>query len=134
MMTLLKHEEQFSHKPQRQLHLSPSRPPQQLCLEQISPKWASRLCNENIPTFMSLTSLQWRFELQRSSKCVVGEAYGYSSGYTETCVECDRIGCKFLYYFTLNWRRKLEQNKQEFVKHWNEVHIHTNARCGSFQG
>ena len=110
---------------QEQLCLSTSQlphPPQQLTLKEISPKWASRLNNENIPTFMSLTWLQWRFELQRSSKCVVGEAYGYSSEYTENCVECDRIGCKFLYYFTLNWRSKLILNKQQFVRHWNEVH------------
>ena len=73
--------------------------PQQLTFEDISPKWASR---ENIPTFMSLTWLQWRFELQRSSKCGGGEAYSYSSEYTENSDECDRIGCKFLYYFTLN--------------------------------
>src|SRR5919107_1970170 len=106
-------------KPQGQLHLSSS-PLLRLTLEDISPEWASRLKKENIPTFMSLTWLQWRFELQRASKCVVGEAYGYSSEYTENCDECDRIGCKFLYYFTLNWRRKLEQNKHEFVRHWNE--------------
>ena len=110
---------------QEQLCLSTSQLPhlrQQLTLEDISPKWASRLNSENIPTFMSLTWLQWRFELQRSSKCVVGEAYGYSSEYTENCDECDRIGCKFLYYFTLNWRSKLILNKQQFVRHWNEVH------------
>jgi hypothetical protein len=103
--------------------LSPlSSPIPELTLEDISPKWAMRLKTKNIPTFMSLTWLQWRFELQRSSKCVVGEAYGYSSEYTENCDECDRIGCKFLYYFMFNLRGKLEQNKQEFVKHWNEAH------------
>ena len=117
----------LTRKSQERQHLSPPprpEPPslQQLTLEDISPKWASRLKKENIPTFMSTTWLLWRFELQKTSKCVVGEAYGYSSHYTENCDECDRIGCKFLYYFTLNWRRKLELNKQEFVKHWNEEH------------
>ena len=107
-------------KPQEQLHILP--PPQELSLENISPKWALRLKRENIPTFMSPTWLQWRYELQKSSKCVVGEAYGYSSQYTENCDKCDRIGCKFLYYFTFNWRKRLELNKQEFVKHWNEEH------------
>jgi hypothetical protein len=83
-------------RPQGHSSLSPlSSPIPELTLEDTSPKWASRLNNENIPTFMSLTWLQWRFELQRSSKCVVGEAYGYSSEYTENCDECDRIGCKF---------------------------------------
>ena len=118
-------DEQSRQKSRSQGHssLSPlSSPIPELTLEDISPKWAMRLKTKNIPTFMSLTWLQWRFELQRSSKCVVGEAYGYSSEYTENCDECDRIGCKFLYYFTLNWRRKLVLNKQDFVKHWNEEH------------
>jgi hypothetical protein len=126
---LMLHEQsRLTQKPQERQHLSPPPPQpeppslQQLTLEDISPKWASRLKKENIPTFMSTTWLLWRFELQKTSKCVVGEAYGYSSHYTENCDECDRIGCKFLYYFTLNWRRKLELNKQEFVKHWNEEH------------
>ena len=124
---LMLHEQsRLTQKLQEQQHLSPPQPEppslQQLTLEDISPKWASRLKKENIPTFMSTTWLLWRFELQKTSKCVVGEAYGYSSHYTENCDECDRIGCKFLYYFTLNWRRKLELNKQEFVKHWNEEH------------
>ena len=125
---LMLHEQsRLTRKPQERQHLSPPPQPeppslQQLTLEDISPKWASRLKKENIPTFMSTTWSLWRFELQKTSKCVVGEAYGYSSHYTENCDECDRIGCKFLYYFTLNWRRKLELNKQEFVKHWNEEH------------
>jgi hypothetical protein len=102
-------------------HLS-SPPTQELTLEEISPKWAMRLKGENMPTFMSLTWLRWRYELQKSSKCVVGEAYGYSSHYTEDCDECNRIGYKFLYYFMSNRRKRLELNKQEFVKHWNEEH------------
>jgi hypothetical protein len=51
---------------------------QKLVLENISPIWASRLKKENFPTFMSWTWMKWRFELQNASKCVVGEAYGYS--------------------------------------------------------
>lgn len=72
---------------------------QELKLEDISPRWAMRLKSENMPIFMSLTWLRWRYELQKTSRCVVGEAYGYSSDYTEDCDECNRIGCKFLYYF-----------------------------------
>ena len=101
------------------------RPPEQrqkLELEDISPIWASRLKKENLPTFMSPNWWKWHYELQKASKCVVGEAYGYSSQYTDDCGKCDRIGCKFLYYFTLNLRGRLESNKQDFVKHWNEEH------------
>jgi hypothetical protein len=109
-------------KLQEHSHISTPSLPQELTLEDISPEWAMRLKNENMPTFMSLTWLQWRYQLQKASTCVVGEAYGYSSEYTENCDECDRIGCKFLYYFMFNRRRKLEQNKQDFVKHWSKVH------------
>ena len=95
---------------------------QQLMLEDISPIWASRLKKENLPTFMSLTWMKWYSELREASKCIVGEAYSYSSQYTYDCDKCNTIGYKFLYYFTLNWWRKLESNKQDFVKHWNEEH------------
>jgi hypothetical protein len=95
----------------------------QLTLEDISPIWTSRLKKENLPIFMSPRWLQWCSELRKTSKCVVGEAYGYSSRYVYGCDDCNKIGCKFLYYFTLNWRRKLESNKQNFVRHWNEKHI-----------
>jgi|SRR5215216_858594 hypothetical protein len=103
----------------------PLRPPekqQQLMLEDISPIWASRLKKENLPTFMSSNWRKWHYELQKASKCVVGEAYGYSSQYTADCNKCKRICIQFLYYFTLNLREKLESNKQDFVKHWNEEH------------
>jgi hypothetical protein len=118
-------DEQYCQKSKLQEHstISPfSSPTQELTLEDISPKWAMRLKNENMPTFMSSTWFRWRYELQKASKCVVGEAYNYSSYYTENCDGCNMIGGKFLWYFTLNWRRKLEQNKQGFVRHWNEVH------------
>jgi len=117
-------EKQFHQKRKPQGRLDSSLPlPKQLTLEDISPIWASRLKKENLPTFMSPRWLQWRSELQKTSKCVIGEAYGYSSQYAYDCDDCDKIGCKFLYYFTLNWRGKLESNKQDFVRHWNEKHI-----------
>jgi hypothetical protein len=108
-------EEQLNHRKQKPQE-------QQLVLEDISPIWASRLKKENIPTCMSLTWWKLRSELRNASKCVVGEAYGYSSRYTHDCSKCNRIGYKFLYYFMLNWRGKLESNKRDFVKHWNEKH------------
>jgi hypothetical protein len=125
MKSALKFNEQSCQKQKPQEQLLPLASPtslQQLTLEDISPLWASRLRKENLPTFMSRTWLRWRFELQKTSKCVVGEAYGNSSKYTDDCHECDRIGCRFLNYFTLNWRRKLELNKRDFVTHWKEEH------------
>src|ERR671919_1592150 len=102
--------------------------PEQLTLEHISPVWASRLKKENLPTFISSTWLQWCSELRKTSKCVIGEAYGYSSRYVYGCNDCNKIGCKFLYYFTLNWHGKLESNKLDFVRHWNEKHTHQVCR------
>ena len=93
-----------------------------LMLEDISPIWASRLKKENLPTFMSSNWWKWHYELKKASECVVGEAYGYSSQYAPDCNECKRIFVKFLYYFTLNLRGRLESNKQDFVKHWNGEH------------
>jgi hypothetical protein len=116
-------EKQFHQKPKSQQRLHSSLPlSEQLTLEDISPIWASRLKKENLPIFMSSRWLQWRSELRKTSKCVVGEAYGYSSRYTYGCDDCDKIGCKFLYYFMLNWFGKLESNKKDFVRHWNEKH------------
>jgi hypothetical protein len=109
---------------------SPLRPPEQqqkLMLEDISPIWASRLKKENLPTFMSSDWFKWHSELQNASKCVVGEAYGYSSRYTADCNECNTICVKFLYYFTLGMKENLESNKQDFVKHWNEEHNKGNS-------
>jgi hypothetical protein len=95
---------------------------QQLMLEDISPIWASRLKKENLRTCMSPNWWKWHYELQNASKCVVGEAYGYSSQYMADCNECRRISLRFLYYFTLSMQENLESNKQDFVKHWNEEH------------
>jgi hypothetical protein len=100
----------------------------QLTLEDISPIWASRLKKENLPTFMSSTWFKWCSELRKTSKCIVGEAYGYSSRYVYGCDDCSKIGCTFLYYFTLNWHGKLESNKQDFVRHWNKEYAQQGYR------
>jgi hypothetical protein len=124
-MIALTVEKQFHQKtrPHEQLY-SPLTSPEQLTLENISPVWASRLKKENLPIFISSTWLRWCSELRKTSKCVVGEAYGYSSRYVYGCHDCNKIGCKFPYYFMLNLHGKLESNKQDFVRHWNEKHVH----------
>jgi hypothetical protein len=93
-----------------------------LGIEDISPIWNSRLKGK-WPTLFSKTWFKWYFELKRTSKCVVGEAHGYSSSYIYSCKECDDIGWKFMFYYTINSRKKLELNKNRFVKHWNEAHL-----------
>ncbi|PWU79935.1 MAG: hypothetical protein DLM72_14805 [Candidatus Nitrosopolaris wilkensis] len=93
----------------------------ELTLSDISPKWAKRL-GEQLPVPMSITWLRWYFELKRASRCVVGEAYGYSSSFVFDCRECDEIGWRFMLYFTVHSFSRLEENKQRFVKHWNNEH------------
>jgi hypothetical protein len=38
------------------------------------------------------------------------------------CKKCSRIGWKFMFYFMLHSYSKIEENKNEFVKHWSEKH------------
>ena len=97
---------------------------QPLSLNDISPTWALRLKDKRSPLFLiSLTRLQWLFEIINPKKCVVAEAYGFSSAYTNNCAECARVGNKFSLYFALHLPKKLKENQQRLVKHWNEKHL-----------
>ena len=74
---------------------------QGLTFSDISPKWAKRLGEQQqLPVPLSLTWLRWYFELKRASRCVVGEANGYSSSFVYDCKERDEIGWRFMLYFT----------------------------------
>jgi hypothetical protein len=93
-------------------------------LKHISPVWDSRI-SQKWPRLFSKMWFKYYFELKRTSKCVVGEAYGFSSSYIHRCKECDDIGWKFMIYFTISSRKKLDHNRERFVKHWNETHLPT---------
>jgi len=54
---------------------------QLLTLHTISPLWAKRLEKSKLLPLLSLERLQLYLELRDASKCVVGEAYGFSSSY-----------------------------------------------------
>ncbi len=92
-----------------------------LGLNDISPLWDSRL-KEKLPAPFSRLWFKRYLELKRTSKCVVGEAHGFTSSYIQSCKHCDDLGWKFMFYFAIHSRRKLEINKKRFVEHWNEVH------------
>jgi hypothetical protein len=95
-----------------------------LLLNDISPIWAMRLKEKGSPLFLlSLTRFRWIFQILHPKKCVVAEAYGFSSSYTNDCAQCARIGNKFSLYYALNFSKKLEDNQNKFVKHWNEKHL-----------
>jgi hypothetical protein len=52
-----------------------------LTLDAISPLWAKRLEESKLLPPLSLERLRLYLELKDTSKCVVGEAYGFSSSY-----------------------------------------------------
>jgi hypothetical protein len=96
-----------------------------LTLNTISPIWAKRLEESKLLPLLSLERLQLYLELRDTSRCVVGEAYGFSSSYESSCKCCCKIGGKFMFYFMIHSYSKLEVTKKEFVKHWGEKHYHT---------
>jgi hypothetical protein len=97
-----------------------------LYLNDISPTWSKRLENrqrqQQLPIPMSFRWLRCLLEITDARKCIVGEAHGFSSSYTNCCRECGRIGDRFSLYFILSSHTKFEENKQRFIEHWNEKH------------
>jgi hypothetical protein len=93
-----------------------------LTLDSISPTWAKKLEESKLLPVLSFERLQLYLELRHTSKCVVGEAYGFSSSYLSSCKLCSKIAWKFMFYFIIHSYSKLEGAKKEFVKHWSEKH------------
>jgi hypothetical protein len=93
-----------------------------LTLDTISPIWAKRLEESKLLPLLSLRRLRLYLELRDTSKCVVGEAYGFSSSYVFDCKLCSKIAWKFMFYFMIYSYSKLEATKNGFVKHWGEKH------------
>jgi hypothetical protein len=95
-----------------------------LTLYSISPLWTKRLEESKLLPILSLRRLRLYLELKDTSKCVVGEAHGFSSSYVFDCERCSKIAWKFMFYFMIHSYSKLERTKNEFVKHWGEKHYH----------
>jgi hypothetical protein len=93
-----------------------------LIFDTIAPIWAKRLEESKLLPILSLRRLRLYLELRDTSKCVVGEAYGFSSSYISSCKRCSKVGWKFMFYFMIHSYSKLERTKNEFVKHWGEKH------------
>jgi hypothetical protein len=64
---------------------------QELKLDTISPIWAKKLEESKLLPLLSLRRLRLYLELKDTSKCVVGEAYGFSSSYVSNCKLCSKI-------------------------------------------
>ena len=102
-------------------------------LNDIAPRWAKRLEQKKLPVPLSLTWLKWYFELDSPSKCIVGEAYGYSALYEKRCKECDKLGWQFGHSFLIHSRSGLQRDVKIFVEHWNEKHnIYTHTDRQSY--
>jgi len=56
-----------------------------LTLDIVSPMWVRRLEKSKLLPILSLERLRLYLELKDTSKCVVGEAYGFSSYYVTNC-------------------------------------------------
>lgn len=97
-----------------------------LTILEIAPDWANKIRvigHEGFPFPLSLKWWRWYFELDSPSKCIVGEAHGYSSIYEKECKKCDRLGWEFGHSFLIRSREDFRDNIEEFVTHWNEIHI-----------
>ena len=91
-----------------------------LTFKDIAPKWAKRLEQQQqegeLPHKISLTGIKWYFELLSNSRCVVGEAHGFSSSYVYNCRKCYSFGWKFIESYTERSYSEFEKNSQLFVK------------------
>ena len=96
-----------------------------LTLDAISPLWAKKLEESKLLPLLSHERLRLYLELRDTSKCVVGEAYGFSSSYVSDCKLCSKIAWKFMFYFMICSYSKLEGTKKEFMKHWSEMNHYT---------
>ena len=96
-----------------------------LTFDAISPMWSKKLEESKLLPLLSLRRLKLYLELKRTAKCVVGEAYGFSSSYVHNCKGCSKISWKFMFYFMIHSYSKLERTKNEFVAHWSKKHHHT---------
>ena len=62
-----------------------------LTLDTISPTWANKSEESKLVPTLSLRRLRLYLELKDSSKCVVGEAHGFSSSYVSSCKRCFKL-------------------------------------------
>ena len=91
-------------------------------LNEIAPDWAKRLVHQKLPFTLSFTWFKWYFELDSPSKCVVREAYGYTSSYEGECRDCSEFGWRFGDMFMTRSKEGIEDNIRMFVAHWSDKH------------
>jgi hypothetical protein len=73
---------------------------------------AKKLEESKLLPLLSLRRLQLYLELKDTSKCVVAEAYGFSSSYISNCKRCSKIGWRFMFYFMIHSYSKIRRYKE----------------------
>ena len=92
-----------------------------LTLADIAPLWDKRL-KELPASRWSLRWLRWYSDIVSPENCIVGEAFGRSASYLESCKECKAFSNRFPSYFKERSYGELDRDVQRFVQHWNEKH------------
>jgi hypothetical protein len=87
--------------------------------EEMCPKWA-KVVERSKESGFSLTDEESTDLECTMSRCIVGEAYGwtarYSRWYPKHCEECLELA------YTLSNHKYWEKHIPEFTEHWNEKH------------
>lgn len=98
-----------------------------LTFEQICPRWDEMLKTGVANPFL---------DMSHPKCCIVGEAHGFSEHYDD-CDECADFSYgrtvdgvhSFAWYFChrrglfIEDSKEFERLKEDFVRHWNEVHV-----------
>jgi hypothetical protein len=99
----------------------------QVTFPELCPKWAAVVARRKQPDF--ILTKQELIDLQRSmSRCIVGEAYGWTDAYgryffsTSHCKECLKLASR------LQFPHRWDTYIPEFVQHWNEKHMRGEVR------
>ena len=92
-----------------------------LTLEDIAPLWSKRL--QKLPAGRwSPRWLLWHSDIVSRENCIVGEAFGRSASYWDSCKECRAFSKRFPFYFIGRAYGELDRDVQRFVQHWNDRH------------
>ena len=87
--------------------------------DRVCPVWSKRLEGEYNSHYA------WNL-LTDSSKCVVGEAYGWTRHYEEdgdiSCKECSSFGSSICGSYTMGDQDIAKSTAEDFAQHFEEVH------------
>ena len=92
-----------------------------LTIKDIAPRWAGRIDHMPLSRF-SFKGTGWGVQMLFAETCIVGEAYGYSAPYIESCSTCREIGYEFVASYARRSQGRFQRNLDTFVEHWNASH------------